>query len=112
MNTKQFEGKLNQLQGDVEKAIGKTFNNDKLKNAGTKNKIKGEIQEELGDAQEKIQAGLENLKEKEQSAKEELSNKVEEIKESLSNKAEQVKEDLGNKAEELKLKVKESINKQ
>lgn len=86
MNTKQFEGKINQLQGDVKMAVGHTVKSQKLEQSGAKDKLKGLLQEEIGDAQEKINEQVASAKTKSKELKEEIHQKSEEIADQIKEK--------------------------
>lgn len=55
MNKNQFEGKLNQVTGDAKIWLGHLTNNSKTEYSGASDKLKGNIQEDLGNAQAKFE---------------------------------------------------------
>ena len=55
MNKKQFEGKLNQLQGNVKINLGKAVHSESLEASGFKDKVQGKLQEEVGNIEEEFE---------------------------------------------------------
>ena len=99
MNTKQFKGKLNQLQGNVKMAVGQTVKDPKLSKSGAKDKLKGIIQEDIGNAQEKIKVQSEKF-----------SNKIKKDTDSLKAKSNTLREEIVAKSERLTHQVKEKTD--
>ena len=99
MNTNQFEGKLNQLQGNVKLAVGQVVKSNTLRKSGAKDKVKGILQEDLGDAQEKLRAQAEKL-----------SDKVDQGTKSIKAKSEAIKSDIEERSERLAGQIKEKTN--
>jgi uncharacterized protein YjbJ (UPF0337 family) len=54
MNQDQAKGKWDQLKGSAKKAWGKITNNDSKKVAGSVDKLKGAVRENVGDAEQAI----------------------------------------------------------
>jgi uncharacterized protein YjbJ (UPF0337 family) len=104
MNAKQFEGKLNQVQGDAKMAIGKTFKNPDLELSGAKDKMKGLAQEGLGDAQEGISKASDKLEnysasvaEKAHELKDQINQESQHALHELKTKSQEISEELKNK---------------
>ena len=54
MNKDEFEGKVDQVKGRVKQGAGDLADNDQLRDEGTADEAKGDVQEEFGKARRKV----------------------------------------------------------
>lgn len=54
MNNDQISGKVDQIKGDVKKAVGEAVGNQKLANEGVADHLKGDAKETWGNAKDAV----------------------------------------------------------
>lgn len=61
MNDDEMKGKYNQAKGSVKEGLGRLTGDDDMRNEGSADKLKGDVQEGWGGAKRKVGDALEDV---------------------------------------------------
>lgn len=119
MNSKQLQGKLEQVQGDAKIWLGKTTNNPKIELDGKMDKMKGELIEQSGDALAKYEKAKEAFETKKEEVQSEIKLKwdkfnnedIKEIDQSFDKLASKLKEKYNHTQKEVNENIQEFMAK-
>lgn len=119
MNKNQFEGKLNQVTGDAKIWLGQITDNSKTEYSGTADKIKGNVQEDFGNAQAKFEKAKKAFETKTEEVNNDIQTKwdkftnddVKEINGSFETFASKIKDKYDHSQEEAHAQIREFMSK-